>query len=94
MNSISIISLISFFFVSMFYVPSASAGATYLKVEVPKECGTAKVLTDPQHCMIRGPSISKAVNPTCFKCVGGGNGKRGRDNGRSYDLPSLIPELR
>jgi hypothetical protein len=77
MKNKSIISLISFFLLSMFYVASANAGPTYVNVEVPKECGTWKVLTYPQHCMISGPSSGKAGKATIIKCVGGGNGKGG-----------------
>ena len=77
MNHKSIIRLISFLLISMFYVASASAGPTYLNVEMPKECGTWKVSPGAQHCSVRGPSSGKAGVDTSFKCVGGGNGKGG-----------------
>jgi hypothetical protein len=73
----SIISLISFLLISMFYVASASAGPTYLNVEMPKECGTWKVSPGAQHCSVRGPASGKAGVDTAFKCWGGGNGKGG-----------------
>ena len=77
MKNKSIISLISFFFLSMFYVGSASAGPTYLNVKMPQECGFWKVAPGAQHCIVRGPSNGKAGKDTAFKCVGGGNGKGG-----------------
>jgi hypothetical protein len=73
----SIISTISFLLISMFYVASASAGPTYLNVEMPKECGTWKVSPGTQHCSVRGPASGKAGVDTAFKCWGGGNGKGG-----------------
>jgi hypothetical protein len=76
MNHKSIIRLISFLLISMFYVASASAGPTYLNVEMPKECGTWKVSPGAQHCSVRGPSSGKG-GKMYFKCVGGGNGKGG-----------------
>jgi hypothetical protein len=78
MNNKSIISLIAFFFLSMFYVASASAGPTYINVDMPKECGTWKVLpATSHHCSVRGPASGKAGVDTAFKCWGGGNGKGG-----------------
>jgi hypothetical protein len=73
----SIISAISFLLISMFYVASASAGPTYLNVEMPKECGTWEVSPGAQHCSVRGPASGKAGVDAAFKCRGGGNGKGG-----------------
>jgi hypothetical protein len=74
MNHKSIISLISFFFLSMFYVAPASAGPLYLNVEVPKKCGAWKLGPNAHYCSVRGPSSGNG-GKVDFKCVGGGNGK-------------------
>jgi hypothetical protein len=77
MKNKSIISLISVFLLSMFYGASASAGPTYLHVEMPKKCGTWKVSLGPQHCSVRGSSSGNRGKDVAFKCVGGDNGKGG-----------------
>jgi hypothetical protein len=77
MKNKSIISLVSFFLLSMLYVAPAIAGATYLNVYIPKECGNWKVAPGAQHCIVRGRSSGEAGGDAAFKCVGGGNGKGG-----------------
>jgi hypothetical protein len=73
MNHKSIISLISLFFVSMFYVSSASAGPTYVNIKVPTECGTWEH-KGHQHCpFYNGGGVGGKT--AAFRCVGGGNGK-------------------
>ena len=77
MNNKSIISLISFFFLSMFYVASASAGSAGLvtvNVDMPKECGAWKQI-DNKEC--RGETSGKAGHNTKFVCAGKGKGGRG-----------------
>jgi hypothetical protein len=74
----SIISAITFLLMSMFYVASASAGPTYLNMEIPKECGKAHTLLTAHHCPLdRAEDVgNKDRNTTLvFKCVGGGNGR-------------------
>jgi hypothetical protein len=78
MKNKPIVSAITFLLISMFYVASASAGPTYINVDMPKECGTWKVLPSTSHyCSVRGPASGKAGVDTSFKCWGGGNGKGG-----------------
>jgi hypothetical protein len=67
----SIVSTISFLLISMFYVASASAGPTYLNVEVPKACGFWKVVRH-KHCSVRGGADGLG-GQVRFKCVGRGN---------------------
>jgi hypothetical protein len=77
MNHKSIISLISFFLLSMFYVASANAGPTYINVEVPKVCGAWKYnASRSHHCAGtgKGKDVSAGTKGT-FRCVGGGNGR-------------------
>jgi hypothetical protein len=77
MQSKSIISLISIFLISMLFGPIASAGPTYVNVEIPKECGTWKYnASRSHHCAGTGRgSLVKAGRNGSFKCVGGGNGR-------------------
>jgi hypothetical protein len=78
MNHKSIISLISFFLLSMFYVASANAGPTYVNIKIPKVCGAWKYnASRSQHCAGTGngndvPAGTKGT----FRCVGGVNGVR------------------
>jgi hypothetical protein len=74
MNNKSIISLIAFFFLSMFYVASASAGPTYISLYVPLKCGTWK-FAGHQHCPPNGKASGKAGSYAHMRCVGGNNGK-------------------
>ena len=74
MKNKSIISLISFFFLSMFYVGSASAGPTYISLYVPLKCGTWKFVGH-QHCPPKGKASGKAGSTAHMRCVGGDNGK-------------------
>ena len=77
MNNKSIFSLISFFLLSLFFVPSASAGPTYVNIEIPKKCGAWNYKpSSSHHCAGtgRGKRVKAGTNGT-FKCVGGDNGK-------------------
>jgi hypothetical protein len=74
MNNKSIISLISFLLVSMFYVASASAGPTYLNIEIPITCGKPHKLLSNQHCPLQraiNGNIQARNTTLVFKCVGG-----------------------
>jgi hypothetical protein len=76
MNSKSIFSLISFFLLSMFYVAPASAGPTYINIEVPKECGAWENAGGAHHCWALNTNHGKAGKRASFKCSGkAGNGK-------------------
>jgi hypothetical protein len=76
MNNKSIISLIAFFFLSMFYVAPASAGPTYINIEMPKECGAWKNAGNAHHCWALNTNHGKAGKRASFKCSGNaGNGK-------------------
>ena len=68
MNHKSIISLISFFLVTMFYVAPARAGWLTLNVEVPKECGAWAAVNVQQHCFVPGPSRGKGGKHISFEC--------------------------
>jgi hypothetical protein len=73
MKNKSIISLISFLLVSIFYVASASAANTYVNIKVPTECGTWKHIAH-NHCpFYNGGGVGGKT--AAFRCVGGGNGK-------------------
>jgi hypothetical protein len=74
----SIISTVSFLLISMFYVNSASAGPTYLNIEIPKECGKKHTLLTAHHCPLQRAIKAKDKNKNTtlvFKCVGGGNNR-------------------
>jgi hypothetical protein len=68
MNNKSIISLISFLILSMFYVPSASAGAISLSVDIPKECGAWSSEVH-QQCRTVGRASGKAGSGANFRCM-------------------------
>jgi hypothetical protein len=70
MNHKSIISSISFFLLSIFYVASASGSVT-INVDIPKECGAWKQI---ENNACRGQSSGKAGHNAKFVCAGGGNG--------------------
>jgi hypothetical protein len=62
----------------MFYVNSASAGPTYLNIEIPKECGKKHTLLTAHHCPLQRAINAKNKNKNTtlvFKCVGGGNNR-------------------
>ena len=81
MQSKSIFSLISFCLISMFFVPSVSAGQmlmakTYVNIKFPKECGTwRKHAVNTHNCAV-GP-VTRGVGGTAkFTCqLIGGEGK-------------------
>jgi hypothetical protein len=77
MNNKAIISLISFFLLSMFYVAPASAGPTYVNIVIPTECGAWNYnAAGSHHCAGTGNGKRvKAGRNGSFKCVGGGNGR-------------------
>jgi hypothetical protein len=60
----------------MFFVPSVSAGPTYVNIEIPEECGGWKYnASRSHHCAGTGRgSRVKAGRDGSFKCGGGGNG--------------------
>jgi hypothetical protein len=85
MNNKSIITLISFIVLSMFYVAPASARALYLNVEVPKECGAWEDVPVRDHCVTRGPSRGKAGKNIRYECQGDimyGNGRAVLETGK------------
>jgi hypothetical protein len=77
MKNKSIISLVSFFLLSMLYVAPAIAGPTYVNITIPKKCGEWKYDSSvSHHCAGTGKGkYVKAGTKGAFKCVGGGNGK-------------------
>jgi hypothetical protein len=78
MKNKTIISAITFLLISMFYVNSASAGPTWLNIEIPIQCGKPHTLLTAHHCPLkRAPNAgdSKKNTTLVFKCVGGGNNR-------------------
>jgi hypothetical protein len=77
----SIISLISFFLLSMFYVASASGSGVYANiiVEMPKKCGAWSVVDGMDQCRIKGSNKSykhgKPGDDARFTCWGGRQNK-------------------